>query len=181
MLSDVQRRKFTRMFNVYDANRSGALEILDFYEVANNMAQMGELNATDPEADALFDYYDRLWGRVIERADKNEDDSVSLEEWLAFCDALVDDFEDTETAIQNTYGILFDLFDADHDGLISAHEFKLFYQAMRIHDAEAEFVFQALDANGDGQLSRDEMLGIVSEFYLSSDADAAGNGLFGPY
>ena len=43
MLTDLQKRKLTRMFNAYDADHSGYLEFADLEAHFNNLAQMREI------------------------------------------------------------------------------------------------------------------------------------------
>jgi Ca2+-binding EF-hand superfamily protein len=46
---------------------------------------------------------------------------------------------------------------------------------------EAEKCFDKIDLNGDGYVSRSELVDLVGQFYLSSDPTAPGNLLFGRY
>ncbi len=73
------------------------------------------------------------------------------------------------------------LFDRDGDGKISVGDFCGFYRAYRIEDTDVLGVFRRLDLDGSGQLSRDALIELGRQFYVSEDPASPGNWLFGPF
>jgi D-3-phosphoglycerate dehydrogenase len=73
-----------------------------------------------------------------------------------------------------------EVFDVDEDGTIGLSEFSDFYGVFGLAVSLAETVFDELDADGDGVITRSELLDISRQFYRSDDVEAAGNVLFGP-
>ena len=75
----------------------------------------------------------------------------------------------------------FTIFDLDEDEVIGVREFVDFYGIFGLPVTLAETIFEALDANEDGAITRAEFLDATREFYRSDDVEARGNFLFGPY
>ena len=59
---------------------------------------------------------------------------------------------------------------------------KTYYRCYRITDETrmAEAILHT-DLDGDGYITHDELVRLFDEFYRSSDPDAPGNWLFGPW
>jgi len=76
---------------------------------------------------------------------------------------------------------LFTVFDLDEDDSIGRSEFADFYGVFGLSVDLAEAVFDTLDTNGDGSITRDELLQASAEFFRSDDMESVGNMLYGPY
>ncbi|MFE9926686.1 hypothetical protein ACFYQA_35605 [Streptomyces sp. NPDC005774] len=50
----------------------------------------------------------------------------------------------------------------------------------RTPPADRAAAFRKLDADGNGTLSVDELLGALRQYYVGPETDAAGNWLYGP-
>ena len=75
---------------------------------------------------------------------------------------------------------LFAVFDTDEDARIGAGEFADFFGVFGLGMELARTSFEALDLDGDGVLTREELLTLSRDFFRSTDAAASGNHLFGP-
>ena len=73
------------------------------------------------------------------------------------------------------------LQDTNKDGKVSQQEHRDFLVAFNTTPAEAADTFRRLDRDGDGFLTTAEMVVNTEEFFLSSDPQAPGNWLVGPY
>ncbi len=74
----------------------------------------------------------------------------------------------------------FDLADGDGDGAISLTEFThIFGSTGRAGDDECAEVFNALDLDASGALSRAEYHKATSEFFYGDDPDSPANHIFG--
>ena len=179
MLSDLQVKKLTRYFQVYDVDDDGRIGGSDFERVLENV----RLLRGDGEAayQGLREAYLGRWERLRSEADVDRDGSVDLDEWLAYWQiALGDDgrYESEAAAITDR---LFSLFDVDEDDSIGSSEFADFYGVFGLGRDLADTVFAELDSDGDGRISREELLTVSRDFYRGSDPDAPGNLLFGPF
>ena len=86
-----------------------------------------------------------------------------------------------EEEVQRITDRLLHIFDLDEDQTIGPNEFADFYGVFGLSVSLAETVFAELDTNGDGRITRDELLEMSRQFYRSDDVEAPGNFLFGPY
>lgn len=179
-LTDLQKRKLTRFFTVYDQNHDGVIERSDYILLANNISKAKGFALDSPLSARLRECMLRVWGNLEHIADKNQDGSVTLEEFLAYRDQLHQDeikFNDLVSA-----GLtLFDVMDDNHDGQIELQEFISFYSFFQLDEALAVDVFAKLDVEKTGYLTREQLRIYSREFNLGNDPDAIGNGLFGPY
>ncbi len=76
---------------------------------------------------------------------------------------------------------MFEIFDTDGGGVLGADEVCDFFGVYGLHSATARRVVLDLDADGDAVVGREELTEMVHQFYRSSDSNAPGNQLWGPY
>jgi len=181
MLTDLQRRKLTRYFRVYDVDDDGRMANADFERVIENVRILHGINAGSTAYCALRDAYLMRWDALRRFADTNADGSVDLGEWLGYWAELLDSNERYEQEVVDVTDRIFKLFDTDEDGVLGADEFCDFFGVFGLKSALARQVFMGMDLDCDGSITRDELLELADQFYRSDDPDAPGNNLFGPY
>lgn len=181
MLSDLQTKKLTRYFDVYDIDDDGRIGAADFERILENVRILrGEREGT-PGYAALRGAYMDLWASLSTWADVDSDGGVDLEEWLAYWQIVLEDDDRSEAEVAALADRLFRVFDTDEDGEIGPDEFSDFYGVFGLGEDLARSVFMELDLDGDSVITRDELLEIAAQFYRSDDPGAAGNVLFGPF
>lgn len=179
MLTDLQIKKLTRYFQVLDIDDDGELRASDFERIAENVRVLhGESDSNGHSA--LHGAYMARWKRLA-AADADGGGGVDVDEWLAFWQVTLSSDEAFEREVRSVADRLFTIFDLDDDGAIGVREFADFYGIFGLPVTLAETIFEELDANGDGALTREELIEATREFYRSDDVDARGNFLFGPY
>jgi len=178
MLTDVQKQKFVHQFHVMDGDKNGRLEWADFERICQNIASTRGYKDGSPQYEALMGQYRYGWEQVKPFADGN---GVTLEKWLQHSDAILSTPGIYDTLVRPTAGMIFDTFDLDGDQKVTLPEWREFFRCYAIDPSEADACFERYDFNGDGYVSRSELIDLVGQFYLSSDPNAAGNLLFGRY
>ena len=178
MLSDLQTKKLTRYFQVYDIDDDGRIERSDFERIVENVKL---LHGDGARSDQLRTAYLNRWERLRSSADVDGDRGVDIDEWLAYWQLALEDDDRFEAEAQSITDRLFSAFDVDEDEAIGRSEFADFYGVFGLSVSLAETVFETLDTNEDGAITRDELLSHSRDFYRGSDVEAAGNVLFGPY
>ena len=182
MLTDLQKRKLTRFFNVWDANGDGIITSEDPEQVAQNLAELQELKPGSPEHERFYSGFMLYQKDFLQAVDVDESGSVTLEEWLAYHDKMLQDEERFERTALVAAEAMFQLMDRDGDGRITLKEYGRWMRAFRIVEQDIlEEVFQKLDLNESGALSKEEMLRLTREFFYSDDPDAPGNWALGPF
>lgn len=179
MLTDLQKKKLTRYFQVYDVDDDGRIGPADFDRVLENVRALHNADENSAAHRALQDGYVKRWEALRAAADVNHDGGVDLAEWLAHWDGVLADEARYKEAVASVTQLLFEVFDTDEDGTLGADEFCNFYGIYGLKSAQARLVFLDLDLDGDGSVTLEELLSMVHQFYRSDDPDAPGNGLFG--
>lgn len=179
MLSDLQKRKVSRLFQIFDANGDGYIEPSDAERIAKRFASIRGWSEESDEYEELK----QLYQEGIEAIDPflDDDERADLDAYIRFHDQILNIPGAYQQAIGQLADFIFHVLDADSDGRIGVDEVRQFYQAYAIDEDLASEAFAKLDVDGDGFLSHDEIKDAVSQFYLSSDPDARGNWLLGTF
>jgi len=179
MLTDLQTKKLTRYFQVYDIDDDGTIEASDFERIIENVRMLhGEDGNGQVE---LGGAYRELWHRISSAADGDRDGGVDLDEWLAYWQVTLEHDARYQEEVLGLTNRLFTVFDLDEDGTIGRSEFSDFYGIFGLSVDLAETVFKTLDANEDGFITRDELLEASGEFFRSNNVESKGNVLYGPF
>ena len=118
----------------------------------------------------------------IQAMDLDESGRVTLEEWLAYHDEMLQSEERFQGTALMTIQVMFQLMDQNGDEKITLEEYGEWMRSFRIGEQSiTEEVFQKLDLNGNGTLSQEELLQLTREFFYSDDPDARGNWALGPF
>ena len=182
MLTDFQKKKLGRLFAVLDADHNNQLERRDYTEVVSNLVRIHGWSRGSKEYSTAEALYLGIWDKLKALADANGDGKVSLEEFLEFHAQMLSTPEMYQQITVGTVDLLFEAFDRDRDGHLMRDDFRDFFDAYRIQDhAAADEAFAKLDTSGDGNISKEEAMQRVQEYYFSNDPAAGGNWLFGKY
>jgi Ca2+-binding EF-hand superfamily protein len=181
MLTELQTKKLTRYFRVYDVDDDGRIGAGDFERVLENVRMLHGLDERSPDQDALRRSFTRRWESLRASADTDDDGGVDISEWLRYWGAVISQDEEYEEVVTALVARLFEAFDTDEDGRLGPDEYCNFFAVYGLSADLARSMFARLDLNGDGTISHDELMGHVHAFYRGDDPGAAGNLLFGPY
>ena len=179
MLTDLQTKKLTRYFRVYDIDDDGRIESTDFERIIENVHLLHGLDGNGPNA--LREAYATLWNGLRASADSDGDHAVDLDEWLAYWQRALEDDTRYEAEVEAISTRILSIFDLDESGTIGRAEFRDFYGVFGLAVSLADAVFEALDLDGDGSISRAELLALSRQFFRGDDVEEPGNLLFGPY
>lgn len=181
MLTELQIRKFTKLFTMYDHDNSGLISFTDFDTVTKKVAEYRDWEPNSAKINTLNGKFAYCWIHLKGGIDQNRDQKVSLDEWLNYYEAMLNDTKRHESEINSLVSLIFDVFDVDGDGTISSQEWIDFLAVYNSHRLYAEKTFSRLDINNDGFIAKDEFLKALYEFHYSEEPEALGNSLFIPY
>jgi Ca2+-binding EF-hand superfamily protein len=181
VLSELQEKKLTRYFQVYDIDDNGRIAASDLERVVENVRVLQGAAEGSFAEQGLRSSIMTFWSALSGSADVDQDGEIDLDEWLAYWQvALESDLRYAEE-VEAITGHLFTVSDTDEDGEIGPDEFVNFYGVFGLGANLARSVFVELDVNNDGITSREELLEVGRQFYRSDDPASPGNMLFGPY
>lgn len=180
-MTELQKTKQVHYFNVLDYNGDGVLEKQDFVDIADRLADLRGYEEGSSRHTAVRKEILRMWTNARALSGKEGKSQITIEDWLAHEEEVLDSNVLIHSYVQGIARAIFDILDADNDGIISKEEYLKFFRSFRGDAENGELAFQKLDDDDKGHLTRQEFLGAVTEFHLSDNPDARGNWLFGPY
>ena len=181
MLTDLQQRKLTKLFSMYDSDYTGVLVKKDFELMFKKLSTLRNWSLRSPRCLVLQDKLMRKWQGLEKKADTAHNHQVCRAEWLAYYDDCLTDTELHAEDIISLMELIFDVFDQDEDGKVNQAEWGQLLAAFNESPVYAPLVFPPLDADQDGWLTKAEFLQHFSAFCCSDEEDNPANGMFGPY
>ncbi|GGS57300.1 MULTISPECIES: EF-hand domain-containing protein [Actinokineospora] len=175
MASLLQRGKVSAVFRAMDADGDGCLTEYDFRSIAQRWGRLG--GAAPQDRERVTAIMLSWWATVASGYDADGDDRVTVDEVLAVVDRLPAMLD----AVAATASAMFDAVDADHDDLISAAEYRTLIEIWNGRRTDTDSVFDILDGDGDGHLSREEFIELWTQFWAGDDPTAPGNWVFGRF
>ncbi|GII90162.1 EF-hand domain-containing protein [Sinosporangium siamense] len=180
MLTDLQTRKFNRLFDFLDADGNGVIEVADYLRFADlsgdDLTALPGSTAGQPLRESLSP----LWERAIAPLDASGAGTVERDVFIKAMQQLItqaDLFDDVLVPIADLF---FTLLDLDDDGSVTQREYTQAMSLFGLPVADIDAFFTHADTDGDGRLTRDEFQVLVREFYFSDNPTDIGNVLLGP-
>jgi len=176
--SPLWTEKLTNSFNSYDVDGDGYITVGDLEAFEERGARALGHDVNSPQY-ARYTEEMRAWrDQLLSQFDKNSDDRIDREEFLSFWDnASTDQVADVA---QHSAAALTILADDDQDNQLSRDEYVRWATASNnVSQEHAEAGFAALDTNGNGYLTRDEIARSMLEYTTAVDETPA-NEMFQP-
>ncbi|WP_055565303.1 EF-hand domain-containing protein [Streptomyces atriruber] len=179
-MNELRKRKYERWFRAADVDGDGAITRQDVVIMSERCLQARGIPPDSPQGMQMHETMNRFWESVIAPSDSDKDDRVTSAE---LTEAFAVTFADRARYAEELAPVadrFFDLADGDGDGAISLTEFThIFGSTGRAADEECAEVFDALDLDASGALSRAEYHEAASEFFYGDDPGSPANHLFG--
>lgn len=180
-LTELQQRKLTRRFDLFDDDGNGAIERSDIEEIARNLCATYDPDVRTAAGHKVYSAYLNLWEQVMVPMDTNGDGKISRDEFMTSVGQQTRTPEDYARAFRPIIESVTELCDRDGDGVLNAEEFTSWLRACRVSPEDADMVFGKLDRDSDGTLTVDELMTAFQEYWAGSDPNARGNWLFGRF
>ena len=179
MLTDFQKHKMRKLFNFWDYNNTERLEKTDYQNITSRVAAERGWDRNSPQYASTYNAVMTNWAQLEHYADENNDNIITVEEWMAYCESLVNDAQAYRVHAMELMMTLLNAVDVDEDGLLTIEDYKRWFRIYNVDPAQAENAFGHLDTDGNGHLSIDEIINALNDFYYSNAPSAPGNYLFG--
>ena len=178
MLSPIQKRKLSYLFEIFDANHNGELEFEDFQYVGKNICAGLKIDSDFVDYDRIMRICKDMYAKAICKISPGLHDPITLEKWLEYFsrssdNAIVDEF------VNLTVNYVFGAFDEDRDGNININEYANMFRVYGIDTTYSEKGFRQVDTDGNQEISKEELQDALTEFLTSPDPNARGNWIFG--
>lgn len=173
--------KLERSFDMLDADGDGHIREADLVSLAAKLSEAFEANIPGTVS-RLQDAFGVLWATDLKPMDIDDNGAIDREEWRDGIRLAV--ASDRDGFLKRMGAMLqawLELCDTNANGCLSRDEYTTMYgRTLGLSSERLDEAFTALDINGDGSLSRDEIRAAVGEYYTSEERDTPGNWLFGP-
>jgi Ca2+-binding EF-hand superfamily protein len=171
MVTELQRRKYEKAFDRFDADDDGIIDETDILAMAQLWCSTFDVAPRSEGWKKINSLANKMWRDLQGTVDADGNKTVAKEEW----DAAMGDPDFVETVALPFALAAFDLADKDGSGQLTVDEMIAAQSKAGMSEEESREVFDKLDTDGDGYVTRDEYAQAVREFYLSDDPNAAGN------
>ncbi|CAJ0607342.1 unnamed protein product [Cylicocyclus nassatus] len=173
-------RKWERIFSMFfDRNASHQIDRGDFYLVIRKVKDI--YGAESEQTDFARKTLTTLWENLCKTADSDNDQSVSIDEWIKFLKSSTKSEEMQWFTDYRTF--MFQLFDVSCDNLLDIEEYIDGMNVYGVKRPEAKEAFQkfAVDASGKNVpvVSKEMWARHFYDLFYSTDKNALGNHLFG--
>lgn len=176
MVATAIKTKSHRLFDAMDENSNGVITADDFQRTADRLIQAFDASGS-PDAQKTKNAYTKAWQKLAVLADSDQDGQVTKQEFEAvFASAGQGDLMEV---VEEGLDAEFNLADTDQDGVLSVEEVSRLLHAFGVPQTDLREAATALDHNGDGRVTRQEYVAAMRDFYLSEDASAPNNQIFG--
>lgn len=183
-LTEFQKKKAINLFeNIYDTNRDGVVEKVDFDEALEKIGKVhhwGKNDGAYKEAQATLL---KIWDSLRALADVNNDGMIQKEEWCKMWGNCIDDVAAGKgfPAWQQDYmEFMFYANDTSGDGFIDEEEYAQVFQLFGFTNDEVKICFAKISEGcANNMLSKDDFQKLWQEYFIADDESAKGNFLFG--
>jgi Ca2+-binding EF-hand superfamily protein len=182
MLKSIQKKKLSHFFNVLDYKKNGHLREDDFTGIGENTCFYLSIPHSSKDYDNIIERSKDLYKQLIKGLNKTYGDTITMDEWLNYFDheiIAVRNVSLLQEYVQITVKYIFDLYDQNHDNLLSVEEYADMFSIYGIDITYSAKSFLQLDKNHDYGISKQELTNAVKEFFVSPNPEAGGNWIFG--
>ncbi len=196
MLTEFQKRKLMKLFSMYDACNLGVLKISDFECLAQRLADLRGWKVDSSAYEDISSKFIYLWNRMRSEIKNvynsqpevlNNPDAwttqirtqITVKEWFTYFEVVLPnpDYHQEVLALSDA---IFTVVDTDQSGNLDKAEWAELFRVYNISVIYVDETFAKIDANGDGNLSKQEVMTMIKEFYFSNDLESVGSYMFGP-
>lgn len=164
--NSVQQARLRQRFALYDTNGDGRIDRSDLEQEAQRIVEAFGETQNSPRAQALLNAYPQMFDFLNERSGAVAGGSMTEEQFLAAAEKemLSDGIAGFGRVLQPSIRAMVELCDTDGDGQVSPTEFQKWLTAISA-EIDAKEAFRAVDTDGNGRLSVDELVAAVGRYH----------------
>jgi len=175
-------QKLTWRFHTYDNDGDGYIEREDFELAAKRTGEEFGHAPDSPALQRLTELLLQLWDQLSTAADTDQDGKISEAEYkAAFAAGLLETPESFDEGYVPFIDAIMDVVDTDGDDKMNPDEYARWGRSlMNLPEAESLEMHRRIDTDGDGYITREELLESIREFYFNEEPDSLGAQALGP-
>lgn len=180
-MSDLLDRKLKHFFTLMDRDGSDTVELNDYLAIADSVSRAFGMDDGSTGHQELRQVFARFWEDIIKPMDTDGNGHVTFAEYLAAYNAGVRDDPHGYERIRPISDAIINLADIESNGKITEDDFALALSGYGVPEPECRAAFAALDKDGSGFLTPDELQEATEQYFLGTDPALPGNTLFGRF
>jgi Ca2+-binding EF-hand superfamily protein len=181
MLTDFQRSKLDRRFELLDADGDGYIAASDYELAAAGVCRALDHAEGSPQHERIRLGYLNLWERLSRGIDQEGAQRITRAQFAAaFAQNIVEPEDGYDRALRPVVEDIIEVVDGGGRGVLEVERLAAWFNAYGVCIDDAERAFAALDRNGDGVMDPNEVHKAIQEYYTSDDPEGLGNRIFGP-
>ena len=170
MASTTIEKRISALFQGLDTNGDGFVDVKDYELVIGALAEKRGLQPGSDDYDTLRNSVMGSWDAIRERGDTDGDGRVSRDEYVQSMAELTESSEGLERVALSTAEQMILAMDTDGDGRLDRDEYGAMMGAWGATAEGLDAMFAHLDKDGDGFVTREEMLASVREMFDENSA-----------
>lgn len=168
MTTAVKNDRLKKRFEKWDVNGNGKIEKSDFEgEATRIIGAFGE-DPASPQARAVRDSFVAMYEYLASKAGAGPNGSLSEKQFAEVIEAQIFQEGDAgfDRVVRPTIAAIVGMCDTDGDGEVNQKEFAKWLDAIGVEPSAAAPAFSAIDVNGNGKLTVDELVHAVRDYHL---------------
>ncbi|GHE09516.1 EF-hand domain-containing protein [Streptomyces alanosinicus] len=165
-LTDAQQERLDQRFKLYDTNGDGRIDRSDLHEEALRIVQAFGEPEGSLKAQQLLNAYPMMFDHLVRKGGHGAGASLTKEQFRAIAEQEILQHGQAGFAsvLRPSIQAMVALCDTDGDGEVNPDEFDKWINAIS-PGIDAKAAFQAIDTDGNGQLTIDELVAAVGRYH----------------
>jgi Ca2+-binding EF-hand superfamily protein len=168
MTTAVKNDRLKKRFEKWDVNGNGKIEKSDFEAEATRIIGAFGEDPASPQARAVRDSFVAMYEYLASKAGAGPNGSLSEKQFTEVIEAQIFQEGDAgfDRVVRPTIAAIVGMCDTDGDGEVNQKEFAKWLDAIGVEPSAAAPAFSAIDVNGSGKLTVDELVHAVRDYHL---------------
>lgn len=170
MTTAIRNDRLRKRFEKWDVDGDGVIERSDYAAEADRIIAGFNASPIEPSARAVRDAYVAMFDFLAEKAMVGPNGSMNPDQFQKVVEQQL--FQEGDAGfnrvLRPTISAIVGLCDTDGNGMIGPAEFRTWMRAIGVDEAASKDAFATIDADGDGQLTVDELVQAVRDYHFGT-------------
>jgi Ca2+-binding EF-hand superfamily protein len=170
MTTTVKNDRLKKRFEKWDVDANGRIDRSDYEAEARRIIKAFGEDPASPQARAVRDAYIGMYEFLASKAGVGANGSLTEEQFLEVVEAQIFTEGDSgfNRVVRPTIAAILGLCDTDGDGEVNRKEFGKWLDAVGVEQSAVKAAFDAIDTNGSGKLTVDELVAAVRSYHYGT-------------